>query len=70
MMFFNVLVKSIFMYGVKIWGWQEREKLELLQVRCIRWTLGLDICAPKYVVQEETTTDDIFMQAGHKALKY
>lgn len=28
MMMFNVLVKSIFMYGVKIWGWEEKEKLE------------------------------------------
>lgn len=24
-MIFNVLVKSIFMYGVEIWGWEERE---------------------------------------------
>lgn len=33
MMMFNVLVKSIFMYGVEIWGWEEREKLESLQAR-------------------------------------
>lgn len=28
MMMFNILVKSIFMYGSEIWGWEERGKLE------------------------------------------
>lgn len=42
MMMFNIMVKSIFMYGVEIWGWEEREKLEALQARYVRWTLGLE----------------------------
>lgn len=42
MMMFNIMVKSIFMYGVEIWGWEGREKLEALQARYVRWTLGLE----------------------------
>lgn len=42
MMMFNIMVKSIFMYGVEIWGWEEREKLEALQARYVRWTLGME----------------------------
>lgn len=33
----TILEKSIFMYGVEIWGWEGREKLESLQARYIRW---------------------------------
>lgn len=70
MMMFNVLVKSIFMYGVEIWKWQERGKLEALQTRYIRWTLGLDRITPKYVVMEETKVAPICTEAGCRALKY
>jgi hypothetical protein len=35
-MMFNVLVKSIFMYGVEIWGWEERKEMERMQERYMR----------------------------------
>ena len=70
MMLFNVLVKSIFMYGVEIWGWKERKKLEDLQTRYIRWILGLERCTPRYVVRMETKVDKIIIEAGYRALKY
>lgn len=70
MMMFNILVKSIFMYGVEIWGWKEREKLEALQTRYIRWTLGLERCTPKYIIVEETKIEQISTEAGTRALKY
>lgn len=69
-MMFNVLVKSIFMYGVEIWGWEEREKLEVLQARYIRWTLGLERCTLKYIILEETKVKRISIDAGCRALKY
>jgi len=70
LMMFNILVKSIFMYGVEVWNWEEREKLEKLQARYIRWTLGLERCTPIYVVQEETKVEPISIEAGQRALKY
>lgn len=69
-MMFNVLVKSIFMYGVEIWGWEEREKLEVLQARYIRWTLDLERCTLKYITLEETKVEQISIDAGCRALKY
>lgn len=30
MMMFNVLAKSIVMYGVEVWGWEERKLIEAL----------------------------------------
>lgn len=45
---FNVMVKSILLYGIEIWRWKEkyekRSILEALQERYIRWILGLDRC--------------------------
>lgn len=70
MMMFNVLVKSIFMYGVEIWGWEERKKLEEIQARYIRWTLELERCTPKYIILEETKTEQISLEAGFRAIKY
>lgn len=66
----TILEKSIFMYGVEIWGWEEREKLESLQARYIRWTLGLERFTPKYIILEETKVEQISIEAGYRALKY
>lgn len=66
----TILEKSIFMYGVEIWGWEEREKLKSLQARYIRWTLGLERFTPKYIILEETKVEQISIEAGYRALKY
>lgn len=66
----TILEKSIFMYGVEIWGWEEREKLESLQARYIRWTLGLERYTPKYIILEETKVEQISIEADYRALKY
>ncbi|KYN00520.1 hypothetical protein ALC62_08717 [Cyphomyrmex costatus] len=41
------------LYGAEIWGWKERETIEKLQEKYIRWTLGLDWRTPAYMVREE-----------------
>lgn len=66
----TILEKSIFMYGVEIWGWEEREKLESLQARYIRWTLGLKRYTSKYIILEETKVEQISIEVGYRALKY
>lgn len=58
------------MYGVEIWGWEEREKLESLQAKYIRWTLGLERFTPKYIILEETKVEQISIEAGYRVLKY
>lgn len=34
---FDRLVWMVMGYGVEIWGWKEREKLERIEERYLRW---------------------------------
>lgn len=52
MMLFKYLVLGIITYG-EIWGWKEKEELERIQKRYIKWTLNLDSCTPYYVVYKD-----------------
>lgn len=61
---------SIMLYAAEVWGWKEVEKLEKLQVKYIKWTLGLDFNTPTYIVMEETKTDKIRIEAGRRATRY
>ena len=38
-MLFSYLVRSVMLYGVEIWGWVERKKLEKIQSDYYRWVL-------------------------------
>jgi len=42
-MLFKYLVMGVIMYGADIWGWREREELELIQKKYIKWSLGLTL---------------------------
>lgn len=52
---YGSLVKSIMLYAAEVWGWREVESLEKLQIKYIKWVLGLDYNTPTYIVLEETT---------------
>lgn len=55
-MLFNYLVRSIMAYGVEIWGWEERRKLEKVMLdyeMIVRWVFRLDFCTPRYVILRE-----------------
>lgn len=36
-------------YGVEIWGWKERDALERVQERYLRWLLGMRRRTPGYM---------------------
>lgn len=38
----DVMVWTVMSYRVKVWGWNERERMEKMQQRYGRWILGLD----------------------------
>ena len=38
----NNLVKSIMMYGSKVWGWREYDGLERVQEKYLKWELALN----------------------------
>jgi len=50
---FDKLVWTVMSYGVEIWGWKEREGMERLQDRYLRWVLGVEGRTPGYLIREE-----------------
>lgn len=38
---------------MEIWGWKEREGLEKLQERFLKWILGVERSTPGYMVRKE-----------------
>lgn len=40
-------------YGVEIWGWKERERVEKLEERYLRCVMGLNSRTPGYMVREK-----------------
>lgn len=51
MWIFDKLVWIMLSYRVEIWSWMERERIERLNERYIRWILGLDGRTPGYLVR-------------------
>ncbi|KMQ86815.1 hypothetical protein RF55_14106 [Lasius niger] len=54
-------------YGVEIWCWKEREKVERLQERYLRWVMGVDWGTPGYMVMEELQRDKLRGRMGRRA---
>ena len=38
---FETLIKSVVMYGVEIWGWEERPEIEKVQGAFIKMIMGV-----------------------------
>ncbi|XP_011881792.1 PREDICTED: golgin subfamily A member 6-like protein 1 [Vollenhovia emeryi] len=70
MKLFVALVRSIMGYGAEIWGWEERERVERVQERYIRWTLGVDWRTPGYLVREEGKKEKVRTWAGRRAWRF
>lgn len=69
-MMFEVLVKSILMYGAEIWGWKEREMLEKIQLKYLRWVMGLSRSTPSYIILEEMKCMKLRVESGKRATKF
>lgn len=67
---FNVLVKSIIMYAVEIWGIKEWKEIEVIQERYLKDILEADKCTPGYMVRQETKIEKISSETGIRVLKY
>ena len=70
LMMFDVLIKSIIFYGVQVWGWKEIKEIEKIQVKYLKWILGLDRNTPSYIVLEETKREWLRVESGKRAVKY
>jgi len=54
-------------YGEELWGWKEREDLERLEQRYLRWLFGLDSKTPGYLIREEIKRNKLRERAGARA---
>lgn len=64
MMMFRYSVLGVIMYGAEVWGWSEREDLERIQKRYVKWSLNLDSCTPDYIVYKKADVERIRTIAG------
>lgn len=61
---FDRLVWTVMSYGIEILGWKEREGMEKLEERYLRWIFGLDRRTPGYMVREEIKRGKLRERAG------
>lgn len=45
-------------------------ELETIQIKYIKWCLGLDRHTPGYIILDETKVDKLRSKTGERALKY
>ena len=64
---FDRLVWAVVGYGVEVWGWRERGKVEALQERFLKWVLGVNRETPGYMVREELQRGLLRGRAGMRA---
>lgn len=57
MCLFDRLVWTVLGYGAEIWGWKEREGMERLEGRYIKWVLGVETETPRNMVKKEVQRD-------------
>ncbi|XP_039303441.1 uncharacterized protein LOC120357339 [Solenopsis invicta] len=67
---FDMLVWSVIGYRVEIWGWKEREALERLQERFLKWVMGVNWGTPRYMVREEIQRGKLRERAGIRAIGF
>ncbi|XP_024883827.1 uncharacterized protein LOC112462336 [Temnothorax curvispinosus] len=67
---FDRLVWTVLSYGAEIWGWREREGIERMEERYIRWVLGADVRTPWYLMREELQREKLRGRAGMRAWRF
>lgn len=53
-----------------MWGWKEREELERVQKKYVKWSLNLDSCTPDFIVYKETGIERVSTTAECRAVKF
>ncbi|KZC06760.1 hypothetical protein WN55_07533 [Dufourea novaeangliae] len=67
---FDKMVWATVNYGVEVWGWKERVKIERLQERFLKWVLGVERSTPGYIIREEMQRAKLKGKAGMRAWGY
>jgi len=54
-------------YGIEMWVWKEREGIEKVQEKFLRWVLGVEGKTLEYLVREEMQRKMMRSRAGRRA---
>lgn len=57
-------------YGAEIWGWGEREGMDRLEERYLRWVLRVDGRTPGYLEREELQRESLRGTVGRRAWEF
>lgn len=64
------LVRMVMAYGVEIWGWKEKEGIDRLGIRYLRWLLGMNRRTPEYMIREKLQREKLWERAGKRAWEF
>ena len=67
---FDYLFLGVIMYGIELIGWKESAEMERIQLKYIKWSVGLNRCTPGYIVLAETNKGRIRIKAGRRVMKF
>ncbi|XP_032689845.1 uncharacterized protein LOC116853082 [Odontomachus brunneus] len=67
---FDRLVWTVMKYGAEIWGWREREELERVQERFVKWTIGVKRRTPGYMIKVEVGREKMRGRTGKRAWNF
>lgn len=57
-------------YEAEIWWWEEREEVERLGERFLRWVLRVEKRTPGYMVREELLREKLCERTGRRAWEF
>ena len=67
---FKYFVQSVLMYGAEVWGWVEKKEIEDVQVKYMKWVMGLRKGTPGYLVLQEGGANLLRIEAGRRAARF
>jgi len=67
---FDTLIWTVLSYGVEVWGWKEREEMERLQERYLKWVAGVERRTPGYLVREELQREKLKNRARRRVWNF
>lgn len=70
MYLFDTLIKSVILYGSEVWGWRERQKIEIIQGRYTKMALGISKNTPDYIWRMETGRPKMNLQTLQILCRY
>jgi len=64
---YDTSVRTVMGYDVEVWGWKERESIERVHEKFLRWILGIKKRTLEYLVREEMQREMMRGRAGRRA---